>query len=279
MDYVDCLENDRVIRNFIQGKLWKKLKAQFRGQVVLPLFLHFDDYDPNSALGSHANSHSLGALYAFIPCLPPQLRSRIENMFLVIAMLTKDHKKCGNAIAFNPVIEELKYLQETGLSIYANSVRHRVYFCYSLLVADNKGNNTVQGYVESFSANFYCRICKMHRNDASRKCCADAALRRNADNYQTDVDRNDFTQTGVKDMCVWNKLPLYHNTQNISCDVMHDIYEGMLMCGLCAILRNLIVDREYFSLETFHERVAGFDYGPSDSGNKPCIARLTIDRF
>jgi len=38
--------------------------------VRFPLILHFDDYEPNNPLGSHAGRGKCGAVHLWIPCLP-----------------------------------------------------------------------------------------------------------------------------------------------------------------------------------------------------------------
>lgn len=82
INYVSKLENSSlVISNYIQGSLWQERKQEFKGKIVLPLFLYYDDYEPNNALGSHRGISKIGAVYASIPCLPPELQSKIENIF------------------------------------------------------------------------------------------------------------------------------------------------------------------------------------------------------
>ncbi|KAE8739484.1 hypothetical protein FOCC_FOCC015014 [Frankliniella occidentalis] len=53
----------------------------------------------------------------------------------------------------------------------------------------------------------------------------------------------------------------------------------MLGYGLAVVLHECIYNRNYFDLDTFHERVDGFDYGPAESGNKPPKSHLTIERI
>ena len=80
-NYMNELENSPKIKNFIQGTLWKDLRQEFDGKIVLPLHLHFDDYEPDNSLGSHHTEHALGALCATIPCLPPEFQSSLDNIF------------------------------------------------------------------------------------------------------------------------------------------------------------------------------------------------------
>lgn len=81
-------------------------------------------------------------------------------------------------------------------------------------------------------------------------------------------------------MCgIGNRVPGYHVTKNISCDVLHDAMEGLIRYSLGPILCHFIRDREYFSLEILHDRISSFDSGPAEVGNRPPISHITMDRL
>lgn len=100
---------------------------------------------------------------------------------------------------------------------------------------------------------------------------------RNVQNYEVDVALQDANATGIHEPCVWNQVPSYHCVVNSYCDVAHDIYEGMLRYDMPAVLWKLIGVKKYFTLETFCERVEGFDYGPAEQGNRPPTSQFTLE--
>lgn len=55
LNYMKSLsEETEVLRNFIQGRLWReKVQRYFVGKIIIPIFLHFDDFEVNNVLGSH----------------------------------------------------------------------------------------------------------------------------------------------------------------------------------------------------------------------------------
>ena len=59
-----------------------KKKASF-GDLVLSLFFYQDDYETNNHLGSHKRIGKVGAIYCFPACLPPQLQSKVDKIFLL----------------------------------------------------------------------------------------------------------------------------------------------------------------------------------------------------
>jgi len=61
---IENLNNSEKFTNIIQSPLWKNIKnSYFRDDLILPLFIYFDDMEPDNQTGSHVGDHSLGALY------------------------------------------------------------------------------------------------------------------------------------------------------------------------------------------------------------------------
>lgn len=151
--------------NVVQGDLWKhKVQTHFQGKTVLPLFVFFDDFDPDNVIGSHGGDHKLGALYYSIACLPQEYLSKLENIF-VASLFLSNCKVHGNDNLFRPVIQDLIDLEENEILINFNGTEKRIYFCLCLLIGDNLGIHSICGFVEGFNANFPCRMCKIHRNE------------------------------------------------------------------------------------------------------------------
>lgn len=283
-DYLHKLLNDSSgkVFNFVQGELWKEISARFKneGKFVLPISVEFDDYEPDNGMGSHQGDHKLGGLYARILCLPPEFQSSLDNMFLLAIFESKYRKLFKNEKAFAPAVKELTFLEQEGISIDVDDGPKQIYFLFSMIVADNLGNNEIQSFVEVFTANYFCRICKLHRTEMHhcRHPVPNNRLRTIL-NYDQDVALNDSSETGIVENCVWNEVPSYHCAVNYNCEVFHDIFEGTLKYDLCNILHYLVFVREYFSLETLVERIGGFDYGPYENGNKPPTSHITMKRL
>lgn len=77
----------------------------------LPLEVYFDEFEPNNPLGSHNGEQKIGAVYTKFACLPEYMASKISSVISASLIFTEDWKKFGNARIFNPLIEELKYLE------------------------------------------------------------------------------------------------------------------------------------------------------------------------
>ncbi|KAF0712771.1 SAM domain-containing protein [Aphis craccivora] len=81
------------LMNFTQGSVWRKKQKDHESQIVLPIFLFFDDYEVGNPLGNHFGIHKLGTFHL------------------------SDQQKFGYNIIFKPVIDELNFLRETGIDI------------------------------------------------------------------------------------------------------------------------------------------------------------------
>lgn len=71
------------ISNFVQSQSWQNKLKQNPEKILILLILYFDDFEINNPLGSHAGNNKLGAVYVSLPCLPLELSSLLENIFLV----------------------------------------------------------------------------------------------------------------------------------------------------------------------------------------------------
>lgn len=87
----DC---DSILTNFIQGSIWEnKSKNYDKNQIILPIFLFFDDYEIGNPLGSHSSIHKLGAVYLTVPCIPLHHQASLSNIILALLFHSSDRQK------------------------------------------------------------------------------------------------------------------------------------------------------------------------------------------
>lgn len=148
-----------------------------------------------------------------------------------------------------------------------------------LTLGDNKGVNDMCGFAGGHKANYFCRFCKMHRNETETATVQGDKLMRNEKNYAEDVAKNDFTNTGVKEESIINSFFLCLATNSIGADVMHDILEGVLHYNLCEIILDFI-KKGYFSLDQLNQLKFDLSYGEIESNNKssPIVMKRLVAR-
>lgn len=128
------------------------------------------------------------------------------------------------------------------------------------------GLREICGFVGSFSVNYPCRACKIHRKKLKKQVTEDCNLLRTVDEYETDLQIGNVTETGLVERCIWNELLYFHILTNIFFDFLHDFFEGVVQYDLSAIISHYIKCK-FFTLEFLNNRIASFNFGQVDKGN------------
>ena len=227
--------------------------------------MYNDDYET----GMHSGTNKLGGTYVSIPCFPPELPSNVSSIFHALLYYTKDRAQFGNFAVFRILIEELRFLEKTGIELTLPNRKVQVFFKLGLIIADNLGIHGLLGFVESFQGNFACRFCKMDKAQRSLATIEDKAYLRTKTSYQRDLLLNDMSRTGIKEKRAFNRLPNFHVLENLSSDIMHDFLEGTCVFDMAALLNHFINEKKYFSLDQLNSRMIFHDWGLTHSGNIP----------
>jgi len=271
LEYTEnAMKQKDILTSFLNGSTWKSIKCKFFDKIVFPIFLYYDDAEMGNPLGSHSGIHKMGCVYYTVPAFPPEYLSSLDNIFPAFLFHSSDRgsSKFNNKTIFASLIKVLIDLQENGISISVNSVNIQVYFVLGLVLGDNLGLNSILGFVESFSANYYCRFCYSHKTILQKMLFESTEYLRNVENYKLDVQKANVSETGICELCVFNEIPNYHVTVNSVCDFMHDVTEGVARYDMALIITHLIKD-QYFTLECLNNRIMLFEYGFSEKKNSP----------
>jgi hypothetical protein len=92
----------------------------------------------------------------------------LENIFSVY-LLESVSKTLGNQIVFAPIIEMLKFLEETGIEIEEKRIKRSMKFVLGSVLIGNLGLTDILGFVKGFTANQPCRISKMSLRKSIRE--------------------------------------------------------------------------------------------------------------
>lgn len=200
----------------------------------------------NNPLEGHAGAQKLGAVYVSLACLPPELFSLIDNIFLTSLFKADDLNTFGNEIIFKDLISELNFLESSGIDITVNEKNYTIFYSLGLTVGDNLGLHTILGFVQSFVACYPCRFCKTHSNVCHNQTMQDDNSLRNATNYLYDVASNDVSISGIRELCVWDQVYSFSVISNYSDDIMNDLLEGVYNYEIGFILKEMVFNLNYF---------------------------------
>lgn len=266
--YMESIKNNKDLCNFTQGDLWKEKiqKHSNNGNITIPFHLYFDDWEPDNALGSHKKLNSIAATYVIFPTIPPKYKSLLENI-LVVQLFKSMHKKFTDDQTYLNLLKQCIYIEKEGIELNIDGKKIKVFFMLGLILGDNLGIHEILGFATSFAANFNCIFCKAHKNLMHSMNRENSNLLRTVSQYNTDITNNEISSSGIKHECIFNKLQSFHAVQNFAVDIMHDIYEGVCNYDLSAILKYIIEEKAYITLNGFNEKKSLFDYGINDIGN------------
>ena len=236
---------------------------------VIKLIIYIDDFEVSNPLSPKAGTHKLGAVYFSIANVPPKYRSVLRNMFLLMFFNASDTKMYGYGPVFTQFIQDINQLVADGIDVDTETFRGNVKVTIAQVVGDNLGVHSLFGFAEGFTANYPCRICKMHRNDARQVTIEKTDMLRTVENYEEDVSMQNLVETGIKSACPLNNVTSFHVITSRAPDVMHDLLEGVCPLELKLVLNELI-NKGYFNLDTLNARMTSFNYGFQEKRNKPC---------
>lgn len=84
------------------------------------------------------------------------------NIHLLALFYTEDVKKYGFNAILEPLVFDLKFLECTGVPFSDEPVCGTI----AQITGNNLGLHTLLGYVESFSANYFCHFCLVDKQTA-----------------------------------------------------------------------------------------------------------------
>lgn len=261
-------QETEIKKNPIQCALWNRLLKNYNNKFVIPYNIFQDDCETGNDKGSHAGKNKLGAVYGSIPCFPSHLSSRLENIILVILSHAKDRKLCSVEKMYGKLIAEMNELSENGLLIDVDRQPIRVYFQLFLLLGDNLGLNEMLGFSENFNSGCPCRVCTASIDKIKVMIKEDVSILRTKELYEN-ADEKLKKKTGVKSNCIFNKVKGYHNTLNLSLDMMHDMFSnGVAHYFMLNTCDYMIYKKNYFSLQYLNKQLKKLPYKFLENSNK-----------
>lgn len=164
LSYIDSLsttQNLGLYSNIMHGSSWQELVSKYTedGDLHLPVILYEDDFETSNPLGTKTGTYKLAGVYVSLPCLPPQYFSTLNCIFTVALYHSSDRVAFGNHMIFELIIQHLNLLSKEGITVNTDVFKGVIKFHVAAVTGDNLGLHSILGFVESFRANFPCRIC------------------------------------------------------------------------------------------------------------------------
>jgi hypothetical protein len=133
-------------------------------------------------------------------------------------------------------------LRDNGIDIEIPMFKGNMEFELAIILGDNLGIHNITGFVESFSANYPCRICKVRKEVMEKQCYADESLMRTVEQYNIDVLEGDISNTGISESCVWHDIQVFQVLDQTGVDIMHDFLEGVCKYDLSFLISYYVLE-------------------------------------
>ncbi|XP_058821059.1 uncharacterized protein LOC131683247 isoform X1 [Topomyia yanbarensis] len=191
------LEQTEGITSIVSGNVWKQIKLKYKNDVQIPISLYADEFEINDPLGAHNKKHAVCGLYYSFPTIPDEFTSKLCNIFVCGAIKKRDISQAGVHSLLRHLVNVFKNVEETAFDFTNKGIIKPVRFIVTIFQGDNLGVHQFFGFL-TFSANFYCRICRRHKDYLQTDCEEINDCLRNEDNYDSDVALNNPSETGIK---------------------------------------------------------------------------------
>lgn len=275
--------SDGKLRDYCDGTFYKSNNLFKLEEPSLQIQLYFDDFTIVNPLGNKTKRHKLGAFYFVLGNLPPQCRSKLHVIQLLILCRSIDLKTFGYGTLLRPLIQDLKVLEQDGIEVEVNKVKHSFRGTVSFVSADNLAAHSLGGFNESFNSLRISRFCMVTKAEKNHCVNAETCDMRTIQTYNAHIsmvtqDPEMKSVYGVKMDSPLNQLSYFHVIQGLPSDIAHDLFEGIVP-EVLGKLTVYCVEKGFFSNEYVNDQINSFPYGEVDKSNKPSKMATVTSNF
>ncbi|XP_026082259.1 uncharacterized protein LOC113058511 isoform X2 [Carassius auratus] len=209
-------------------------------------------------------------------------QTTVNDTFIYIPLLKTLEFIFRNDKVCNLIQEERQsdmYCDFCDGQYYKKHPLYSIFGTISQITGDNLGLNSILGYVESFSAKHYCRLCltdkvlaqEVFSEDDPRMILRNRNL--NEEHYKYLADNpNENSCYGVKRNSILNTLTYFNVSDNFVLDIMHDILEGVAQYEVKLLFEYMSCN--LISGDSIPQRLYAFNYGFLERNNRPTKVNL-----
>jgi hypothetical protein len=269
---------DGFLYDFKDGSAWKNNSYFQQNPDALTGQLYSDAVELDNPLGASKGVHKALNVYFSLVDIPKALRSKVENIFLVLTVLEKDLKenKDNYAHFFKPLVDDLKKL-ESGVQIGGKMIKMGL-ICYS---ADNLEASVVGGFSQCFSSVDVCRVCHQQHKDLQEISGVPKVAPWTREEYNSAVENmepGERGEFGLNSGCVFNVLQSFHCVGQIPTDIMHDFCEKVAAFDVMSILK-VLVSSDLFTFEEYNTVLRDVKLGDYEAADRPMVVNPKVGRI
>lgn len=280
-----CNSVGKRYEDFYDGEVFQNHPLFSLEPNALQVHLYYDDFGMVNPLRNKANSYKMAAFYFVLGNLSPKYRAKLSSIQLVSLCYSRFIKKYGFEKVLKPFLEDVKILEEKGVTITTvNQEQFTFKGCITLISMDNLAAHQLGGFQQHFHAGRICRFCMASSDDIQVHFDSSSFTERTSVGHKHQLQlvmQNEGLRNvyGVVSKSVLSDLKYFDVISCLPPDPAHDLLEGLVPELIKKVVVTFIQEG-YFTLDFFNNALKVFPYGKCDKKNKPtCSNTDTLASF
>lgn len=256
---------------------------------AIAIIAYYDDIEVTNPLGSKIKNHKLAVFYWFIANIDPAFRSQLSVINLLAVTKTKYVRKFGVDILLKDFLDGLDILKN-GYSFNNNDGKlMTVKGALLAFPSDTLASNYIGGFKESPSFSFSpCRLCTVKKCNMKSVSSENEVVLRDsevhADQVKVILNKNltlpahtYWSKTyGIVRKSVFAEAPYFDVTKCFVLDIMHVLFEGVVLHEIKLLLLHCLEEKYFPSLEIVNSKLKSFAFTGASSTDCPTELDIAV---
>ena len=263
-----------MIQDIFDGSVWRDSEYFRENPDAYTGMLYTDACEICNPLGPRKGVHKIVPVYLSIVDLTKPLRSKTENVFLVMLVSAEDMKKHKKTV-FKTLIDDLLLL-EKGVQVGSRTIKLGIV----AYVADNLESHFIGGFSCNFASRDICRSCHLQYVDLPNISGVLSSKQWTEAEYDADAENLENGQVvyGLTDWCMFNELSCFHAVGQLPYDCMHDFLEKVGACDVHAAVLALVSEGR-FTINQLNEMQRNLKLKHYESSNRPLPIKAQSEKL
>ncbi|KAJ8682451.1 hypothetical protein QAD02_018243 [Eretmocerus hayati] len=241
----------------------------------LKIVIFQDVFEVCDPLGSAKTMFKIIGVYMMLANLPAHLRSKVNNIKLVLLCFEKYLNEFGWDEILDRFVADMLVLESVGVTYTVNGTVQTRKGTITAGVGDNLGSHCLGGYGKNFSTvQFFSRYCESTLKELREKGFISGPLR-TIQSYDEDVAiamRTGKIYKGLRCNSALNKLQYYHVAKpGLPPCIAHDVFEGIAPFDLFMAIKYFVKVKGWIRLGILNYRLNHVTLASTDRINLPAI--------
>jgi hypothetical protein len=263
---------DGIIKSYRDGSYCKKNNLLNQEESIC-LEFYADEFEIVNPIGDARGVYKAVGVYYRIGNLHWSLKSTNHTIQLAALCVSRVWSSYGQSKILEAIVKDIKELESEGIDVEIDGLTKTFKATIWVFIGDNKGSNSIGGFVESFGSNVdnFCRFCLFNSKSRQTNFRENESEMRKIDSY---LDSTRLASTmpnkihnGIKYNSILNELMYFNVIEGLPVDYMHDFLEGVVQQTFACMMKKLNLNK-ILTINSLNKSLKEFKYGKHDRENK-----------